>query len=38
MEQSPSKIIVALDFDAESKTLAFVDRVVPKHCRLYVGK
>jgi orotidine-5'-phosphate decarboxylase len=38
MEQSPSKIIVALDFDAESKTLAFVDRVDPKQCRVKVGK
>ena len=38
MEQSPSKIIVAMDFDAESKTLAFVDRVDPKQCRVKVGK
>ena len=33
-----SKIIVALDFDSESKTLAFVDRVDPTECRVKVGK
>ena len=33
-----SKIIVALDFDSESKTLAFVDRVDPAQCRVKVGK
>lgn len=33
-----SKIIVALDFDSESKTLAFVDRVDPTQCRVKVGK
>ena len=33
-----SKIIVALDFDSESKTLAFVDRVDPQQCRVKVGK
>lgn len=33
-----SKIIVALDFDSESKTLTFVDRVDPTQCRVKVGK
>lgn len=33
-----SKIIVALDFDSESKALAFVDRVDPEQCRVKVGK
>lgn len=33
-----AKVIVALDFDAEAKALAFVDKVDPASCKLKVGK
>jgi len=34
----PKRLIVALDFPAESPALALVDRLDPAHCRLKVGK
>ena len=32
------KIILALDFDSESETLGFVERLDPKSCKLKIGK
>ena len=32
------KIILALDFDSESETLNFIERLDPKLCKLKIGK
>lgn len=37
MKNEP-KVIIALDFDSESKAMTFVDAVDPSQCRLKVGK
>ncbi|MDF2177650.1 orotidine-5'-phosphate decarboxylase [Aliiglaciecola sp. CAU 1673] len=37
MKNDP-KVVIALDFDSESKAMTFVDAIDPSQCRLKVGK